>query len=77
MDTIETLSDVADQVQSKANQTMDGVSARAKKVRANISGVGDSVVSFTEENPITAIVIAAGVGALIVILLSAFQPNRD
>ncbi len=77
MDTVETLSDVADQVQSMANHTIDGVSAQAKKVRAHISGVGDSVVSFTQDNPITAIVISAGVGALAAILLSGFQPFRD
>jgi ElaB/YqjD/DUF883 family membrane-anchored ribosome-binding protein len=77
MDTVETLSEVAEQVQAMAGQTMDKVSARAKKVRADVLDVRDSVVSFTQENPVTAIVVSAAVGALIAIMLRTLGAYRD
>jgi ElaB/YqjD/DUF883 family membrane-anchored ribosome-binding protein len=67
----------ADQAQSAASQAMDSLNAATEKVRATASDVGDSVVSYTRDNPVTTILISAAVGALIATVVSALLPSRD
>jgi ElaB/YqjD/DUF883 family membrane-anchored ribosome-binding protein len=57
------------------SQTVDSLSAAGKKVRSTVSDVGDSVVTYTKDNPVKAIVISAAAGALIATLVHAL--NRD
>ena len=70
-----TLGRAADQAESLFSQTVDSLSAAGKKVRSTVSDVGDSVVTYTKDNPVKAIVISAAAGALIATLVHAL--NRD
>jgi ElaB/YqjD/DUF883 family membrane-anchored ribosome-binding protein len=67
----------ADQVQSAASQAMDSLNTATQKARATASDVGDSVVSYTRDNPVTTILISAAAGALIATVVSALLPSRD
>ena len=67
----------ADQAQAAARQAMDSLNAATQKVRATASDVGDSVVSYTRDNPATTILISAAVGALIATVVSTLLPSRD
>ncbi|MDB6084206.1 MAG: hypothetical protein JWN43_2087 [Gammaproteobacteria bacterium] len=67
----------AAQAQSAANQAMDSLSAATQKVRATASDVGEGVVTYTQVNPVKAILISATVGALIATVVSALIPSRD
>jgi ElaB/YqjD/DUF883 family membrane-anchored ribosome-binding protein len=55
----------ADQAQSVANQTLDSLDSATKKVQATVADVGQSVISYTQDNPVKAILISATVGILI------------
>jgi ElaB/YqjD/DUF883 family membrane-anchored ribosome-binding protein len=55
----------ADQAQSVANQTLDSLGSATKKVQATVADVGQSVISYTQDNPVKAILISATVGILI------------
>jgi ElaB/YqjD/DUF883 family membrane-anchored ribosome-binding protein len=63
----------ADQAQSVANQTMNSLGAATKKVRATATDVGDSVISYTQDNPVKAVLISAAVGALIGVLATTLN----
>jgi ElaB/YqjD/DUF883 family membrane-anchored ribosome-binding protein len=67
----------ADKAQAAASQAMDSLNAANQTVRATASDVGDSVVSYTRDNPVTTILISAAVGALIATVVSALLPSRD
>jgi ElaB/YqjD/DUF883 family membrane-anchored ribosome-binding protein len=55
----------ADQAQSVANQTLDSLGSATKKVQATVADVGQSVISYTQDNPVKAILISVTVGILI------------
>jgi ElaB/YqjD/DUF883 family membrane-anchored ribosome-binding protein len=55
----------ADQAQSVANQTLDSFGSATKKVQATVADVGQSVISYTQDNSVKAILISATVGILI------------
>jgi ElaB/YqjD/DUF883 family membrane-anchored ribosome-binding protein len=55
----------ADRAQSVANQTIDSLGSVTKKVQATVGDVGQSVISYTQDNPVKAILISATVGILI------------
>jgi ElaB/YqjD/DUF883 family membrane-anchored ribosome-binding protein len=67
------IAEAADQAQSVANKTRNSLGAASKKVRATATDVGDSVVSYTQDNPVKAILIAATVGALIGVLTTTLN----
>jgi ElaB/YqjD/DUF883 family membrane-anchored ribosome-binding protein len=67
----------ADKAQAAASHAMDSLNAATQTVRATASDVGDSVVSYTRDNPVTTILISAAVGALIATVVSALLPSRD
>jgi ElaB/YqjD/DUF883 family membrane-anchored ribosome-binding protein len=66
-----------DQAQSAASRTMESLSAATQTARATASDVGERVVSYARENPVTTILISAAVGALIATVASAVLPSRD
>jgi ElaB/YqjD/DUF883 family membrane-anchored ribosome-binding protein len=55
----------ADRAKSAANQTIDSLGSATKKVQATVADVGESVISYTQDNPVKAILISATVGILI------------
>jgi|ERR1700733_4034872 ElaB/YqjD/DUF883 family membrane-anchored ribosome-binding protein len=55
----------ADQTQAVANRTLDSLGSATKKVQATVADVGESVISYTQDNPVKAILISATVGILI------------
>jgi ElaB/YqjD/DUF883 family membrane-anchored ribosome-binding protein len=63
----------ADQAQAVANQTRNSLDAATKKVRATAADVSDSVISYTKDNPVKAILISATVGALIGVLTATLN----
>ena len=67
----------ADRVQSVANQTIDSFGAATRKVRATAADVGDSVISYTRDNPVKVILISAAVGALIGALATKLPRSSD
>jgi ElaB/YqjD/DUF883 family membrane-anchored ribosome-binding protein len=67
----------ADRVQSVANQTIESFGAATRKVRATAADVGDSVISYTRDNPVKAILISAAVGALIGALATTLPRSSD
>lgn len=66
----------SDRVQSIANQAVDSMTAATKQVRDSLSDMSDGVVSYTQDNPFKAILIAAAVGALAATAVSAMIPSR-
>jgi ElaB/YqjD/DUF883 family membrane-anchored ribosome-binding protein len=68
---------VADQAQSLVGQGMDSAKAAAQQVRDTAAQTSESIVTFTKENPVKAILMAAASGALLVTLVNAFYRSRD
>jgi ElaB/YqjD/DUF883 family membrane-anchored ribosome-binding protein len=56
---------VAGQAQAFGKQSVDAAQA------------SDSVISYTQENPVKALLIAAASGALLLTLINAITPSRD
>jgi ElaB/YqjD/DUF883 family membrane-anchored ribosome-binding protein len=65
----------ANQTESLLSQTVDSLSLAGKKVRSTVSDVGDSVVTYTKDNPVKAILMSAAAGVLIATIVRAF--NRE
>ncbi len=68
---------VAGQAQAFGKQSVDAVSDAALRVRKTASQASDSVISYTQENPVKALLIAAASGALLLTLINAITPSRD
>lgn len=71
------LGKVADQAESVWGSTVDSLSATGIRVRSTVSELGESVVTYTKDNPVKAILISAAAGALIAAVVRALRPSRD
>ena len=73
--------DTAQTVKDKASEISDQVAARAREVaeraRDAASRASDSVVGFTRDNPVPALLIAAAAGAVIATLVTTLIRSRD
>jgi ElaB/YqjD/DUF883 family membrane-anchored ribosome-binding protein len=67
----------SDRVQSMGQQGVDAMTDMAGQVRDATSNVAESIVSYTKKNPVQALAIAAGVGALLYWAIKAVTPSRD
>jgi ElaB/YqjD/DUF883 family membrane-anchored ribosome-binding protein len=68
----------ADRAQGIVSQAADAISDAARKARGFAFDTQDSVVTYTREKPVKALMIAATAGAIIVTLIRALSPsNRD
>jgi ElaB/YqjD/DUF883 family membrane-anchored ribosome-binding protein len=67
----------SDQAQALVGQGIDTAKAAAQQVRDSAAQASESIVSYTKENPVKAILIAAASGALLVTLLNALYRPRD
>jgi ElaB/YqjD/DUF883 family membrane-anchored ribosome-binding protein len=72
-----TLENTADKARSAANQAMDSLDGASKTMRATIADVGDSVLTYTQDNPVKAILISAAVGAIIATAVTTLSRARD
>lgn len=71
------LSRVAGQAQALSQQSLDAVSDAAQQARKTASQASDSIISYTQENPVKALLIAAASGALLLTIINAITPSRD
>jgi ElaB/YqjD/DUF883 family membrane-anchored ribosome-binding protein len=67
----------ADQAQTLYRQGVDSAKAAAQSVRDSAAQTSESIVTFTKENPVKAILIAAASGALLITLFNALYRPRD
>jgi ElaB/YqjD/DUF883 family membrane-anchored ribosome-binding protein len=67
----------ADQAQTFIGRGIDNARATAQQVRNSATQASESLVSYTRENPLKAILIAAASGAILATLLKALSRSRD
>jgi ElaB/YqjD/DUF883 family membrane-anchored ribosome-binding protein len=67
----------ADQAQTLLGRGIDSARATAQQVRDSATQASESLVTYTKENPVKAILIAAASGALLVTLFKALSRFRD
>jgi ElaB/YqjD/DUF883 family membrane-anchored ribosome-binding protein len=58
-------------------QGMDAVSDAAQRAREIASDASDSIISYTKENPLKALMIAAASGALLLGLIKLAKSSRN
>jgi ElaB/YqjD/DUF883 family membrane-anchored ribosome-binding protein len=56
---------------------MDAVSDAAQRTRDAASYASDSIIVYTRENPVKALLIAAASGALLLSLMNIIKSRRD
>ncbi len=71
------LGKAVDQVQSMGKRGLDAITNAASQARAAASNTSDSIVGYTKKNPVKALAIAAGSGALLYAAIKALRPSRD
>jgi ElaB/YqjD/DUF883 family membrane-anchored ribosome-binding protein len=67
----------AEQAQSFIGQGIDSAKAATQRVRDGAAQASESLVTYTKENPVKAILIAAASGALLLTLVKALSRSRD
>lgn len=63
--------------QAMANQAVDTASRAAQQLRDGVTDLADGAASYTKNNPMKALMIAAASGAVIFGLVRAFTSSRD
>ena len=71
------LSDTVESARQGAKPIFDQVGAAAGKIRDTASDASDSLITYTKDNPVKALMIAAAAGALFLTVLKALTPSRD
>jgi ElaB/YqjD/DUF883 family membrane-anchored ribosome-binding protein len=56
---------------------MDSLSTASKRVRSTVADVGDSMVTYAQDNPLKSILIAAAVGAVIATAVATLSRSQD
>jgi ElaB/YqjD/DUF883 family membrane-anchored ribosome-binding protein len=64
-------------VQSIGSQGLDAVTDATQRARESLSDASDAIISYTKENPVKALAIAAASGALVYGLVKLIQSSRD
>ena len=72
-----TVDSVVGQAKESAKQGLDTVKDVVQKTRDSVSESSEALVTYTKENPVKALMIAAASGALLWTLLKALTPSRD
>jgi hypothetical protein len=57
----------------QGGELMDSVASRASETAADL---GNSIISYTKKNPLTALLLAVGAGALLIGAVNSFQSRR-
>jgi len=60
-----------------AMQGIDAVSDAFGHARDTVSATSDSVIAYTKKNPVKALALAAGAGALLYGFIKALKSSRD
>jgi F0F1-type ATP synthase membrane subunit b/b' len=68
---------LVDTAGAQAKQGMKSVHEAATKAADSTSKASQSLITYTKENPVKALLLAAASGALIWGVLKAFAPDRD
>jgi ElaB/YqjD/DUF883 family membrane-anchored ribosome-binding protein len=66
-----------DRVRSMGRQSRDAVGDAAQRTLDAASHASDSVVAYTRENPVKALLMAAASGALLLSLINVLKSTRD
>jgi ElaB/YqjD/DUF883 family membrane-anchored ribosome-binding protein len=66
-----------DRVRSVSRQGMEAAGDAAQRTRDAASYASDSVIAYTRENPVKALLIAAASGALLLSLINVIKSSRD
>jgi ElaB/YqjD/DUF883 family membrane-anchored ribosome-binding protein len=72
-----TLGSAAAEAQSITQQSIDSLKAATEKLRVTAAEMGESVISYTQDNPVKVILISAAVGALVGALVTVLATSRD
>ena len=68
---------VVGQAKDTAQQGLKTVKSAVQKTRDSLSGYSEDMITFTQENPVKALMLAALSGAMVWTLLKALTPSRD
>lgn len=71
------MSETADQAGTFLGRGIDSARATVQQVRDSATQASESLVTYTKENPVKAILIAAASGALLLTLFNALARSRD
>jgi ElaB/YqjD/DUF883 family membrane-anchored ribosome-binding protein len=71
------LTKAVDRVQSIGKQAVDAVTDAAERTRDVATDTAGSIVRYTKKNPMTALMIAAASGALLLTLIKVLRPSRN
>ena len=74
--TVSSLSDKVDSVRKQAQPVLDKVSEVASQVRDQAAQASESLMTYTQENPVKALLFAAAAGAVLMTLSRALTPSR-
>jgi ElaB/YqjD/DUF883 family membrane-anchored ribosome-binding protein len=70
-------SSAVDQLQSAGSQARSALSTATESVRSSVSDVGSSVVSYTKDNPVKALLTATAIGVVIGSVGALLLKSRD
>jgi ElaB/YqjD/DUF883 family membrane-anchored ribosome-binding protein len=76
-DTGSALTKAVDRVQSMGKQGIDAVTDAAQRTRDVATDTAGSIVRYTKKNPMSALMIAAASGALLLSLIRVLRPSRN
>jgi ElaB/YqjD/DUF883 family membrane-anchored ribosome-binding protein len=71
------LRQTAARVQAMGKQGFDSLSDVAARARDTVSSTSESIISYTKENPVKALAIAAASGALLATVVKAIKASRE
>ena len=72
-----TLSGTVESARQGAKPILDQVGAAASQMRDTAADASDSVITYTKDNPVKALMMAAAAGALLLSVIKALTPSRD
>jgi ElaB/YqjD/DUF883 family membrane-anchored ribosome-binding protein len=67
----------SDQAQDMLSQGIDAVGDATRRAQNFASDAQDSIVTYTRQKPVKALLIAAAAGAVLITLVRAFSSNRE
>jgi ElaB/YqjD/DUF883 family membrane-anchored ribosome-binding protein len=71
------LSSNVESARQSAKPLLDQASDAAAQLRSTATQASDSIISYTQDNPVKALLFAAAGGALLLTLIKALTPARD
>ena len=72
-----TLTDTVESARERSKPIVDQVGAAASKMRDSAAQASDSLITYTRNNPVKALMMAAAAGAVFLAVIKALTPSRD